>query len=666
MSLDMPLEKPQKEVMPDLPTVRASRSAPPPGWALLQRQLMHTMEEAALIFAAKYTSPGGIPYYADDVDDLFEVFGNWNQFYALGADRRLLDHQLHAWNGTVRAFSAEHPFFAWVVAQMHNEYYAFKPRPGDSVCWQGGTRWVAEWHHQSEGNTAFYGFGVADPAHSEHVRRACRFAAMFIGEDPQAPNYDAQHKILRSPFTYGDGPVHHANLNHVQTWLHGGQPQNENWTPKPMGVRTTLYPVIKNLEDHWWKDPQRSAEIVALCEKMMLDGDSANNLAATALVTNAFLYTGEEKYRQWVLEYVDVWMERIQRNKGILPDNVGPTGQIGEHRQGQWWGGLYGWNHYQGYNVMFHGLVIAAECAHLLSGEARYLEILRCQVRMLLSNARTAADGQLEIPARYGPDGWEEYRPLRLLELGHLYHASMAPEDRELLLQVRAGDKRRDWNMVEVAHEKNVQFDDGHQNMARFQYYEGENPGWPEAVLQADYELALQALQAIRSDVRDPAQIIAENRLPANPVLVKALTQTALGAPQTVYNGGLLRATVRYFDRDTQRPGLPPDVSALVYKLEDQCTGLELVNLSPTQERRLIVQSGAFGEHAFSRVGFHQERRVSYKEVEVTALSLAVEGKYLGVDLPPATSIRLELGMRRFVNQPSYAFPWHRDGVPVG
>ena len=110
--------------MPDLPTVWASRSAPPPGWSLLQRQLMRTMEEAALAFANKYTSPGGIPYYADDVDDLFEVFGNWNQFYALGADRRLLDHQLHAWNGTVRAFGGEHPCqSAQLCASMASRWF---------------------------------------------------------------------------------------------------------------------------------------------------------------------------------------------------------------------------------------------------------------------------------------------------------------------------------------------------------------------------------------------------------------------------------------------------------------------------------------------------------------------------------------------------------------
>ena len=49
-----------------------------------------------------------------------------------------------------------------------------------------------EWHHLGEGNMAFYDFGVACPTVSENVRRARRFAAMFIGEDPEAPNYDTE------------------------------------------------------------------------------------------------------------------------------------------------------------------------------------------------------------------------------------------------------------------------------------------------------------------------------------------------------------------------------------------------------------------------------------------------------------------------------------------
>lgn len=40
-----------------------------------------------------------------------------------------------------------------------------------------------------------------------------------------------------------------------------------------------------------------------------------------------------------------------------------------------------------------------------------------------------------------------------------------------------------------------------------------------------------------------------------------------MGSPHTVYNGGLCRATARYFDARAKRPGLPPGCAALVDSL---------------------------------------------------------------------------------------------------
>jgi hypothetical protein len=109
---------------------------------------------------------------------------------------------------------------------------------------------------------------------------------------------------------------------------------------------------------------------------------------------------------------------------------------------------------------------------------------------------------------------------------------------------------------------------------------------------------------------------------------------------------------VRYFDQDRARPGLPLDVAALVDKLAPDGVGLQLVNLSRHETRNLIVQAGAFGEHTFT-------------EVRYGGMVVPVDAKYFAVQLPPSTSIRVEAGMRRFANDPSYAFPWHGDKVPV-
>ncbi len=640
--------------MPDLVSLKATRISAPPAWALMERQLITLMEDAAPAYMQHCTERGGAALWADDIDDFYEAFYNWGLFYAMGADDSLLDMALTAWNASTRICSnsirhREHRLFR---QNMHREYYDLS-HPGD-----------AEWHHKGEGNMAFYDFGVAYPTVSENVRRARQFAGWYIGEDEEAPNYDPQYRILRSPVQTGQGPWTKARLKVVMALLQGGNLEKtppEQWVPKPMGIRASLYPVVKELEDGWWKKPERANEIIKLFEHMVLNCDSANNLAATGLVTNAYLYTGEEKYKKWVLDYVEAWMERIEQNGGIIPDNVGPTGKVGEHRAGVWWGGFYGWGHYQGFNIIYHAINIAAECALLLSGDYGYLELLRSQLKVLLDHSIKREDGQLLVPRRYDEKGWcltqpevsvlSGPAPMRPQELVHLYHASMSPEDYQLACRVRDGDVERDWN--EIPPDKGAEKNGGETELARFNYYDGKNPSWPEQILSAEYGWALRHIEAMRNDRRSQAERIEANSVPENPVLTKALTQVMLGAPQSVYNGGLLRAQVRYFDPDRGRPGVPPDVAVLVDELAADRTGIQLVNLNPSEGRNVIVQAGAFGEHRFTQV-----RSDDGEGVEIN-------GRHVAVHLPAATAIRLEAGMQRFVNTPSYAFPWHGDQIPV-
>ena len=139
------------------------------------------------------------------------------------------------------------------------------------------------------------------------------------------------------------------------------------------------------------------------------------------------------------------------------------------------------------------------------------------------------------------------------------------------------------------------------------------------------------------------------------------------GAPQNIYNGGLQRGSVRYFDIDRARPGLPPDVAALVTKLGPDETGLELVNVGTRAMRRLIVQAGVFGEHRFNelkvldRTGaasvLDPHSWLSESKVD-TERFVQVNGRHFVVELPPSTSVRIEAGVSRFANRPSYDQPW--------
>ena len=442
-----------------------------------------------------------------------------------------------------------------------------------------------------------------------------------------------------------------------------------------------LYPRIKELESRWYEDEARREEILDIFDEMVLRGDEPSNLCTTALVTNAYLYTGDEKYKKWVLDYVQGWIDRIEANGGIIPDNVGPTGVVGEARDGQWWGGLHGWSAGErAIDRLFLGLIIGAECAHLLSGgDDSYLEVLRSQVRVLMENSIESDNESrcMVVPTSYGPDGWTAYGDFSIRggppHLTHLYHASLSDGDYDLVTRVRdrwmngGGD---DWNDIEPTGDRGG----ARTEFSRFQYYDGKNPEWPVQTMEADYVQVAGYLEAMERDTRTVQEIIDDNNWPPNPVIVKALIQTTMGSPAPLYNGGILRATVRYFDACERRPGLPPDVAALVDELSADKVSIQLVNTSYSESRSLIVQAGAFGEHSFTDVSF-DETTYSYDginpglrtraEQTTDCASTTVNGKRFTVELPPMTSVRVECGLDRFSNDPSYAFPWHGDSVPI-
>ena len=674
----------------EFPTITATKIAPPPDWALLQRQLFDTIARAGDIATEKYARADGRVYHFFDVDDAYESRSMRGIFYALGGPRRFLDIAKREWDAITWLYSEErqltdedpnHPMY---MPQLRNEY------------WNLDIPFNADWFHMGEGNQMLYDFGVADPTNPSNRERARKFAAMYIGEDPDAPNWDPEHKIFRSPLHGGAGPMtsvrQHKAIVHtdgnvsdyvhlVRNWLdrmslgdfgHRGTMQ-DNPSAEPLFPHF-LYPRIKELEPRWYEDKARREEILDIFDEMVLQGDEPSNLCATALVTNAYLYTGDEKYKTWVLDYVQGWIDRIEANGGIIPDNVGPTGKVGEARDGQWWGGLHGWSASErAIDRLFLGLIIGAECAHLLSGgDDSYLEVLRSQVKVLLDNSKTE-DGNLVVPTSYGAEGWAAYGEFSIRggppHLTHMHHASMSEADHELVTRVRDGSAE-DWNELEQTGDRGG----ARTEYARFQYYDGKNPNWPVQTLAADYLQVAALIEAMERDTRSVLEIIDDNNWPPNPVIVKALIQTTMGSPSPLYNGGLLRASVRYFDACERRPGLPPDVSALVDELSADKVCIQLVNTGHSETRSLIVQAGGFGEHSFTDVCF-DETTLSYDginpgqraraEMTTSCASTTVNGKHFTVELPPMTSVRLECGLDRFANNPSYAFPWHGDTVPI-
>lgn len=637
----------QTDALNTIPTIEATSIEAPMDWALMQQQLIRSMEDASDFYWQRFMNEGGTTIGSGPYDDLYEMFYNWPEFYMIGAKKEMYSRALAAYNGITRKNT---PHFPDEGDYFHKLYKEFPPHD--------------DFFHISEGMTLFYNLALGNPSIPENIERARRFAGFYLNEDPEAPNFDHDKVLMRSIFTGSRGPLESSEATYNLRYGHA-----------------SLYPVIENLEPEWHENPSRAAEIQALYDSIVTRTDVPVNLGATGLITNAYLYTGDKKYKNWVLDYVDGWMKRIEKNNGILPDNIGLNGEIGEYRNGQWWGGLYGWYGRYGVGMMFASLSVATECAYLLSGDEKYLDLLRNQIDLLMKRSITTKEGQVLVPYRMNKEGWHSYRPMMIRDLAHLWHASMDEKDWAKIEVVRKGQKFRPlngegiWGQNTLDHEDTKKYKPsepfdwkkemiqgdrtmGKSEYARLMYYAGENPDWPLKALKADYQEMTNRMEFMRNDPRAIEDINKDDTYPNNPVILKALQQTTMGTPQTIYFGGLSRGTVRYYDLAGKRPGLPSDVSALVEKLEDEMVAIRLVNLNPVESKELIIQAGVFGEHQFTNIHYNESIEGKKKPVGGQKKAKDVHGKYVKIILPPSTSILSEIGLDRFSNDPSYRFPW--------
>ena len=145
------------------------------------------MDEAALLYQRRYTRADGTFVWRDEwpgmdgSDDGYESYHNWPLFYALGGSERIHANSRWLWEAVTRQFAA--------YGQIYREFDAYY-----------------DWMHHGESSLYFYYFGLADPQREPDRARALRFARMYTGEDPQAPNWDPALKQMRSPINGSRGP----------------------------------------------------------------------------------------------------------------------------------------------------------------------------------------------------------------------------------------------------------------------------------------------------------------------------------------------------------------------------------------------------------------------------------------------------------------------------
>jgi hypothetical protein len=128
--------------------------------------------------------------------------------------------------------------------------------------------------------------------------------------------------------------------------------------------------------------------------------------------------------------------------------------------------------------------------------------------------------------------------------------------------------------------------------------------------------------------------------------------QLTMGGPPPIYNGGLLHVPVRHFDARAKRPGLPPDVAALVRRVDEDGVCIDLVNVGTDIVREVAIQAGAYAEHRWTTVHTVDE--------DGTAIHgpVAVDGPHIRVTIDPGAVTTLILGHERYVSPPSTQLPW--------
>jgi len=652
----MNISNPIKTIRASLPLSAA------PSWAVWQRRLLEVMSESVHPFAAKYTRSDGSLIWRDDqddsyqsrdgADDFYESFYNWALLYLLGGGDHLLAMAHHHWNGVTEQLTR----LGLVDKEYERGYDQF---------------------HQGESYIYFYFLCLADPTHPTLIERAQRFAGLYLNEDPDAINYDPQHKIIRAP--------HNGSMG-ARWGYFDGEPSYE-WYPymAPYGLPYEDVEGITSYDD--LRDPVLARRMGVVMQERMGKGDSATNLIVTSLIANAFLMTGAEKYRQWIIEYVGTWQERARHNGGLLPDNVGLSGQVGEYIDGKWYGGLYGWSWPHGYYNVGMAALVAGGSAYLLTSDKTYLELPRAQIDAIHALGQTRKLGELAmslghhwiglldqhtpetelfvVPYRYSDSGWFDYQtptPVYPIALWNLSHDG---EDWARITHLRS-TSLTDWRKLIAFRSK----EDGGHEQPWLCFLQGENPQYPEAILAESYAKVARRMEMIRRDEQDLRAVNIHHWQELNPVTTEALIQLTLGAPQIIYNGGLLHCQVRYFDVQRQRPGLPDGTAALVEKIESDHIVVILVNLSVTSSHDLLIQAGAFGEHTFISAdydirvsdypGMQGAAGYAAPALQTEAQHLPIGDSLLQIQLPPATEIRLKLSMKRFVNTPSYRLPWER------
>jgi hypothetical protein len=587
------------------PTIKVETTMPPPAWALMERALLKANSDAARLFYKKYVDDKGYLKHTirwgtlDGPDDAIETYYNWTLLHALGGDAEVLDMYRKAQEGHLAQYGELRTKLT-KLAENGAYYKEFIT--------------MSDWFHTGEGMRAFLLAGLSMPNDHTYTARMKRFAGMYMNEDPEAPNYDPAKKIIKSIWNGAKGPM----LTKATTYDWVGDPVPGSFHLKHNPAKLTK---MLDMAKHYDK-------MLAHCDEYLDSaGDINLNLAATTLAMNAFMLTGESKYKAWALDYADAWRARTAEAGGMVPSNIGLDGKLGGEYKGQWWKGTYGWNFtiFDGEleqiahrNYFIHGTWPGFSNALLLSGDQKYVDVLRKQMELLYAAKKTEG-GKTLYPQMYGdPRGYKyDGKP----QWYHFTDNSFSDRMTEIYL----------WSGLKQDYERIP------QKPEWLEYVEGRNPSYPEKALE-------KAFRSIRQNLKE---IDEDYLLDLQPVNTEALLNLTTGGYFANGRIWVLHSRLRYFDPELRRAGLPQDVAALVERMDSDSVTVQLVNTNQTTARPITIQAGGYGEHSFTGA-------------DIGGKSLPLSGRHLTLNLAPGAGTKILFRMKRYTNSPTFHLPWNQ------
>ena len=607
--------------------IQLSTPMSPPEWALLEREVLRASSRAVEEFYTTYNDERGYLLHTprwgtlDGTDDAIETYANWTLLHMLGGSDSVLELFKKALEGHLLQYK-ELRTVKTDIAREGAYHKEFMP--------------MSDWFHNGEGMQGFMNQGFSDPGDLRFQKRMRRFAGFYMNEDPEAPNYDPVHKIIRSIWNGSKGPMIRRATQY-------------DWVGDPFSGRFHILHSAAGRREMLQAE-EAYPEMLAHCaEYLHSAGDHPLNLLATQLALNAYAIAGEQKYRDWLLGYVDAWKKRVEDNGGNIPTNIGLDGSIGGETDGQWFGGTYGWD-FSPWSPEFKevahrnhftmGMWPGFGNALMVTGDQAYVDVLRGQLDQIYAQKKIV-EGQLMVPHNYGVKGpktglptfkrvggelfWEESKTsqpgwynwtsdLYIPELTDIYLWSM---------------DRKDLKRIPVT--------------GWIAFLEGQNPDYPEQVLRQELSFIRSQVESMRSDSTTLDTRLADWAWAFNPATTNELIKLMLGGylhdriwvPHT---------RLRYFDPVRNRAGIPPDVASLVTKMNREMVRVVLVNVNQVRGRDLILQTGAYGEHECLRV-------------EIDGKQTPVNHRFFRVHLAPGAGTEMTIWMRRYANLPTLAFP---------